>query len=117
MQCPRCQAANRQGRRLGAECSAWRASPRLACLTASEPWEQCCGGRGMRLIVAPRPPEPNSRFPQSYTLSRLAENIPTFRSAHAGKCQQAHPIVCSSVAHEVQVAVSGGRTTVGHLNL
>jgi class 3 adenylate cyclase len=88
MQCPRCQAENRAGRRFCAECGAPLALPCASCGFANEPEEKFCGGCGTALTAAPRPPEPPARAPQSYTPGYLAEKIRTAKSALEGERKQ-----------------------------
>src|SRR4029453_15026128 len=71
MQCPRCQAENRAGRRFCAECGAPLALPCTSCGFSNEPEEKFCGGCGTPLTAAPRPPEPPAPAPQSYTPGHL----------------------------------------------
>src|SRR6266704_2119889 len=88
MQCPRCQAENRAGRRFCAECGAPLALPCSSCGFSNEPEEKFCGGCGTPLTTAPRPPEPPVRAPQSYTPGYLAEKILTAKSALEGERKQ-----------------------------
>src|SRR3989442_10121745 len=67
MQCPRCQAENRAGRRFCAECGAPLALPCSACGFSNEPEEKFCGGCGTPLTAAPPPPEPPGRAPPTHT--------------------------------------------------
>src|SRR5712691_3603243 len=88
MQCPRCQAENRAGRRFCAECGAPLALPCSACGFSNEPEEKFCGGCGTPLTAAPRPPEPPVRAPQAYTPGYLAEKILISKSALEGERKQ-----------------------------
>ena len=88
MQCPRCQAENRAGRRFCAECWAPLALPCASCGFSNEPEEKFCGGCGTPLTAAPRPPAPPARAPQSYTPGYLAEKILTAKSALEGERKQ-----------------------------
>ena len=89
MQCPRCQADNREGRRFCAECGASLALPCSACGFSNEPGEKFCGGCGVPLTSARRTPEPRPSSPQSYmpqTSSRASSRLPrgTGRGAQTG---------------------------------
>src|SRR5256712_9201693 len=88
MQCPRCQAENRAGRRFCAECGVPLALPCASCGFSNEPEEKFCGGCGTLLTAASRPPEPPARAPQSYTPGYLAEKILTAKSALEGERKQ-----------------------------
>jgi class 3 adenylate cyclase/tetratricopeptide (TPR) repeat protein len=88
MQCPRCQAENRAGRRFCAECGAPLALPCTSCGFANEPEEKYCGGCGTPLTAAPRPPEPPAPAPQSYTPGYLAEKILTAKHTLEGERKQ-----------------------------
>ncbi len=88
MQCPRCQAENRAGRRFCAECGAQLPLRCSSCGFSNEPEEKFCGGCGVPLSVAPRVPAPRRSGPQSYTPAYLAEKILTSRSALEGERKQ-----------------------------
>jgi class 3 adenylate cyclase len=88
MQCPRCQAENRAGRRFCAECGAPLALPCSSCGFSNEPEEKFCGGCGTPLIAAPRPPAPPARALQSYTPGYLAEKILTAKNTLEGERKQ-----------------------------
>ena len=88
MQCPRCQADNREGRRFCAECGASLALPCSACGFPKEPGEKFCGGCGMPLTSVRRTSEPRRSSPQSYTPSHLAEKILASRAALEGERKQ-----------------------------
>jgi class 3 adenylate cyclase len=88
MQCPRCQAENRQGRRFCAECGASLASSCPSCGFSNEPGEKFCGGCGLSL-TSPRPTfEPRSGSVQPYTPGYLAGKILTSKSALEGERKQ-----------------------------
>jgi class 3 adenylate cyclase len=88
MQCPRCQAENRHGRRFCAECGAPLASSCSSCGFSNEPGEKYCGGCGLSL-TSPRPTfEPRSSSVQSHTPSYLAAKILTSKSALEGERKQ-----------------------------
>src|SRR2546427_10588957 len=84
MQCPRCQAENRAGRRFCAECGAPLALPCASCGFSNEPEEKFCGGCGTPLTAAPRPPGPPGGAPQAYTPGYPAEKILISKNAPAG---------------------------------
>jgi class 3 adenylate cyclase len=88
MQCPRCQAENRAGRRFCAECGAPLALPCASCGFSNEPEEKFCGGCGTPLAAAPRPPEPPARTPQSYIPGYLAEKMLTAKNTLEGERKQ-----------------------------
>jgi class 3 adenylate cyclase/tetratricopeptide (TPR) repeat protein len=88
MQCPRCQAENREGRRFCAKCAAPLAVTCPSCGFSNEPGEHFCGGCAAPLTVASRPPEPTSIPPQVYTPKHLAEKILTSKSALEGERKQ-----------------------------
>src|SRR5262245_51361960 len=88
MQCPRCQADNREGRRFCAECGASLALPCSACGFSNEPGEKFCGGCGIPLISVRPTPELRPSPPQSYTPPHLTEKILASRAALEGERKQ-----------------------------
>ena len=88
MQCPRCQAENREGRRFCGECGFSFASPCLSCGFLNEGSEKFCGGCGRSLAAALPPAEPRFTSPQSYTPKHLAEKILTTSDALDGERKQ-----------------------------
>jgi class 3 adenylate cyclase/tetratricopeptide (TPR) repeat protein len=94
MQCPRCQAENRDGRRFCGECGAALVVVCSACAFANEGGEKFCGGCGAPLgtssaASAPPPvPQPKFSAPDSYTPQHLAERILTSRGALEGERKQ-----------------------------
>jgi class 3 adenylate cyclase/tetratricopeptide (TPR) repeat protein len=88
MQCPRCLAQNRTGRRFCAECGASLALPCSSCGFSNEPGEKYCGGCGLALTPADRSPNSTSRAPHTYTPSYLADKILTLKSALEGERKQ-----------------------------
>ncbi len=88
MQCPQCQAENREGRRFCAECGGPLAVACPECGFSNEPDEKFCGGCGAALAPAPRQVEPKFASPQSYTPKHLAEKILTSRGAIEGERKQ-----------------------------
>ena len=88
MQCPRCLAQNREGRRFCAECGAPLALPCSSCGFSNEPGEKYCGGCGLALTPADRTPDSTSRAPHTYTPSYLADKILTLKSALEGERKQ-----------------------------
>src|SRR5215471_12170443 len=88
MQCSRCRAENRQGRRLCAECGASLALPCPACGFSNEPGEKFCGGCGAPLGSPPTVAEPKFSAPESYTPKHLAEKILSSKNALEGERKQ-----------------------------
>jgi class 3 adenylate cyclase/tetratricopeptide (TPR) repeat protein len=88
MQCPRCLAQNRAGRRFCAECGGPLAIPCSSCGFSNEPGEKYCGGCGLALTPADRSPDSTSRAPHTYTPSYLADKILTLKSALEGERKQ-----------------------------
>jgi hypothetical protein len=88
MQCPRCHAQNREGRRFCAECAAPLAVPCPSCGFSNEPGEKFCGGCAAPLTVTGHPPEPTFTSLQAYTPKHLAEKILTAKSALEGERKQ-----------------------------
>ena len=87
MQCSRCRAENRAGRRFCAECGASLAVACAGCGFSNEPGEKFCGGCGRPLHADP-PAVPKFSAPDSYTPRHLAEKILTSRSALEGERKQ-----------------------------
>src|SRR3954465_10694127 len=93
MQCPRCQAENREGRRFCGKCGASLALACAGCGFANEPDEDFCGGCGQPLGSPPNSspaPVPQTRVasPQIYTPQHLAERILTSKAALEGERKQ-----------------------------
>ena len=88
MQCPRCLAHNREGRRFCAECGAPLALPCPSCGFSNGPGEKFCGGCGLALTPGDRPPDSTSPPPHTYTPSYLADKILTLKSALEGERKQ-----------------------------
>src|SRR3989475_9066468 len=88
MQCPRCYAENREGRRFCAKCAAPLATPCPSCGFSNEPGEDFCGGCAAPFAAASRPVEPRFASPQSYTPKHLVEKILTSKSALEGERKQ-----------------------------
>src|SRR5436190_8191080 len=94
MQCLRCQADNREGRRFCGECGAALALVCPTCSFTNDGGEKFCGGCGAPLSATPAPAAPPSspeltfRSPQSYTPQHLAERILTSRAALEGERKQ-----------------------------
>src|SRR5262249_41865774 len=87
MQCPRCQAENRPGRRFCAECGLSLALTCPACGFLNEGGEKFCGGCGAPMMPGPATPRP-SPSPESYTPKHLAERILTSKAALEGERKQ-----------------------------
>src|ERR671937_803047 len=94
MQCPLCQAENREGRRFCGECGAALAVVCPACGFTNDGGEKFCGGCGSSLAATSAPPatpppaEPKLRSPDSYTPHHLAERILISRGAMEGERKQ-----------------------------
>jgi class 3 adenylate cyclase/tetratricopeptide (TPR) repeat protein len=85
MQCPRCHAENREGRRFCGECGQSLASTCPSCGFLNEGSEKFCGGCGRSLASSPAGTEPKFNSPQAYTPKHLAEKILTSKSALEGE--------------------------------
>jgi class 3 adenylate cyclase len=88
MQCPRCRAENREGRRFCGECGLSFASTCPSCGFLNEGSERFCGGCGKSLAAGPTAAEPRFSSPQSYTPKHLAEKILTSKAALEGERKQ-----------------------------
>jgi class 3 adenylate cyclase/tetratricopeptide (TPR) repeat protein len=88
MQCPRCQAQNREGRRFCGECGLSFASACPSCGFLNEGNEKFCGGCGKARATAATPAEPRYTSPHSYTPKHLAEKILTSKGALEGERKQ-----------------------------
>jgi class 3 adenylate cyclase/tetratricopeptide (TPR) repeat protein len=87
MQCSRCHAENREGRRFCAKCAAPLTTACPSCGFSNEPGEDFCGGCAAPL-AAGQPAEARFASPQSYTPKHLAERILTSKSALEGERKQ-----------------------------
>jgi class 3 adenylate cyclase/tetratricopeptide (TPR) repeat protein len=87
-QCPRCRAANREGRRFCRECGLSFASTCPACGFLNEGHEKFCGGCGRPRAALPGPAETRFQSPQAYTPTHLAGKIMDARSALEGERKQ-----------------------------
>ena len=88
MQCPRCQAENREARRFCGECGLSFASTCPSCGFPNEGSEKFCGGCGRSLTSSAASAEPKFQSPHVYTPKHLAEKILTSRSALEGERKQ-----------------------------
>src|SRR5215813_3432011 len=88
MQCPRCRAENREGRRFCGECGLSFASTCSSCGFLNEGSEKFCGGCGRSLNSAVASTEPKFTSPESYTPKHLAEKILTSKAALEGERKQ-----------------------------
>jgi len=88
LQCPRCQAENREGRRFCGECGLSFASTCPSCGFVNEGSEKFCGGCGRSLISPGAIVKPRFRSPDVYTPKHLAEKILSSRTALEGERKQ-----------------------------
>jgi class 3 adenylate cyclase len=87
MQCPRCHAENRVGRRFCGECGLSLALTCPACGFLNEGGEKFCGGCGASMT--PGQPAPRALpAPDFYTPKHLAERILTSKAAIEGERKQ-----------------------------
>src|SRR5216684_4246560 len=75
MQCPRCQAENRDGRRFCGECGLSLALPCPSCGFVNEGGEKFCGGCGSARTDSGSAQQTRFGPPASYTPKHLAEKI------------------------------------------
>ncbi len=95
MDCPRCEATNRTGRKFCSACGALLAVRCPACGADNDADDRFCGGCGQPLTAnAPSPPHP---APQAYTPRHLAERILTSRSALEGERKLVTVLFCDVV--------------------
>jgi class 3 adenylate cyclase/tetratricopeptide (TPR) repeat protein len=88
MQCARCHAENREGRRFCGECGLSFASTCPSCGFLNVGGEKFCGGCGRALVFSPGFTEVKLGSPQRYTPKHLAEKILTSKSALEGERKQ-----------------------------
>src|SRR5207249_1925846 len=88
MQCPRCRAENREGRRFCGECGLSFASTCPSCGFLNEGSEKFCGGCGRSLTVSAATTEPRFTSPEYYTPKHLAEKILTSKASLEGERKQ-----------------------------
>jgi class 3 adenylate cyclase/tetratricopeptide (TPR) repeat protein len=88
MQCPRCHAENREGRRFCGECGLSFATTCASCGFLNEGSEKFCGGCGRSLAPSPTLAEPKFGSPQAYTPRHIAEKILTSKAALEGERKQ-----------------------------
>src|SRR5262245_65797924 len=86
MQCARCRAENREGRRFCGECGLSLTATCPFCGFTNEGNEKFCGGCGRALTAAPE--EPKSLSPQAFMPQYPAEKILGSRSAPEGGRKQ-----------------------------
>jgi len=87
MQCPRCQAENRAGRRFCGECGVSLALTCPSCGFLNEGTEKFCGGCGATMTPSAATVRP-SLSPQSYIPKHLAERILASKAALEGERKQ-----------------------------
>jgi Predicted ATPase len=88
VQCPQCQADNREGRRFCGECGLSFAATCPSCGFQNEGREKFCGGCGRSLFSSGALTETKFHSPRVYTPKHLAEKILTSRSALEGERKQ-----------------------------
>jgi class 3 adenylate cyclase/tetratricopeptide (TPR) repeat protein len=90
VQCPRCQAQNREEARFCRECGATFSSVCPSCGAKVEPGSRFCDGCGAPLAAASQPATRPSHLasPESYTPKHLAEKILTSKAALEGERKQ-----------------------------
>jgi class 3 adenylate cyclase len=90
MQCPRCQAENREEARFCRECGATFGAPCSSCGARVEVGNKFCDGCGARLAAGSAPATALPRFssPNAYTPKHLADRILTSRAALEGERKQ-----------------------------
>src|SRR5262245_64847768 len=86
MQCARCRAENRDGRRFCGECGLSLAATCPFCGFTNEGNEKFCGGCGRALTAAPE--ESKLLSPQAYMPQYLAEKVLGSRSSLEGERKQ-----------------------------
>src|SRR5690348_611819 len=87
MQCPRCQAENRAGRRFCGECGLSLSLTCPACGFLNEGGEKFCGGCGTPMTASCATVRP-SPLPETYTPKHLVERILTSKGALEGERKQ-----------------------------
>ena len=88
MQCPRCQAENRDGRHFCGDCGLSFASTCPTCGFLNEGGEKFCGGCGRSLVLSAAIADPRFHSPHVYTPKHLAEKILISRGALEGERKQ-----------------------------
>src|SRR5262245_25991429 len=88
MQCLRCHAENRPGRRFCADCGSALTVACQTCGFLNEGLEKFCGGCGAPVAAASQPLDPKFQSPESYTPKHLAEKILTSKSSLEGERKQ-----------------------------
>ncbi|SRR6266478_643868 len=88
MQCPRCHAENREGRRFCGECGLSLVLACASCGFVNEGSEKFCGGCGAPTAGATAAPEGRFGPPESYTPRHLVEKILTSKNALEGERRQ-----------------------------
>ncbi len=85
MQCPRCHAENREGRRFCGECGFPLRTTCPSCGVPNEGNERFCGGCGRSLAAPAAAGEPKFPSPEAYTPKHLSERILSSRAALEGE--------------------------------
>jgi class 3 adenylate cyclase/tetratricopeptide (TPR) repeat protein len=91
--CPRCRASNRPGRKFCTACGGALAVSCPRCGAENDPGDRFCGGCGQALAAGPATPTPAG----TYTPRHLAERILTSRSALEGERKQVTVLFCDVV--------------------
>lgn len=97
MNCPRCRAENREGRRFCGECGLSFAATCPSCGFLNEEVEKFCGGCGRSIAEAPAAAGPRFSAPASYTPKHLAERILSSKAALEGERKQVTVLFCDVV--------------------
>jgi class 3 adenylate cyclase/tetratricopeptide (TPR) repeat protein len=88
VQCPRCRAENREGRRFCGECGQSFALTCPACGFPNEGSEKFCGGCGRSVASTASTANPKFQLPEAFTPTHLAERIIGSKSALEGERKQ-----------------------------
>jgi class 3 adenylate cyclase/tetratricopeptide (TPR) repeat protein len=97
MQCLRCEASNREGRRFCASCGALLLLACPACQFENELYEEFCGGCGRPMPRAETRGPAQGLSPQAYTPRHLADRILTSRGAMEGERKHVTVLFCDLV--------------------
>src|SRR5262249_56805797 len=84
VECGRCQAGNREGRRFCGECGFPLSTACPSCGFANEGHERFCGGCGRPLAAPASASEPEVQSPPAHTPKQLSERRPSSPAALEG---------------------------------